>query len=210
VIQFNLLPHREALRIFKQGQFKTSMFLTILLGGITAFVIYGALNSSINAQKDNITVLENEIRRYEAHMLEIKDIKTQIDGLLARQSALQGIQANRNSPVRLLIELANILPQGLVLTKVAQKDQELTLEGTAQTNENLSQLLDKLGKGSACFSKPQLLLSEVQPFNASGNMPAKAFKFSVKATFLACTEGVSAEATPSKAAAAAAPSGILH
>jgi type IV pilus assembly protein PilN len=76
VIQFNLLPHREALRKFKQDQFNASMVLTLILGGITAFAIYGSLVSSIDAQKDNISVLEKEIKRYEAQIIEIKDHKT--------------------------------------------------------------------------------------------------------------------------------------
>jgi len=184
VIQFNLLPHREALRKFKQDQFNASMVLTLMLGGITAFAIYGSLVSSIDAQKDNISVLEKEIKRYEAQIIEIKDLKAQIDALLARQKAVEDIQADRNSPVRLLSELANNLPRGVALTKLVQNDQALTLEGTAQTNENLSQLLDNLGKADAWFSKPELLVSEAQNLNPTGKLPVKAFKFSIKVAFL--------------------------
>ncbi|NCX62778.1 MAG: fimbrial protein, partial [Betaproteobacteria bacterium] len=72
---------------------------------------------------------------------------------------MEDIQADRNTPVRLLTELANNLPQGVALSKLAQRDQELTLEGIAQTNENLSQFLDNLGKTGGWFSKPELQVS---------------------------------------------------
>jgi len=201
VIQFNLLPHREALRKFKQDQFNASMVLTLILGGITAFAIYGSLISSIDAQKDNITVLEKEIKRYEAQIVEIKDLKTQIDALLARQKAVEDIQADRNSPVRLLSELADNLPQGVALTKLAQKDQELTIDGTAQTNENISQFLDNLGKATGWFANPELLVSEALTFNPTGKVPVKAFKFTVKVMFLR-VQAASAPGRPASAAAA--------
>ncbi len=204
MIQFNLLPHREALRKFKQDQFNASMVLTLILGGITAFAIYGSLVSSIDAQKDNISVLEKEIKRYEAQIIEIKDLKTQIDALLARQKAVEDIQADRNSPVRLLSELADNLPQGVALTKLAQKDQELTIEGTAQTNENISQFLDNLGKATGWFANPELLVSEALTFNPTGKAPVKAFKFTVKVMFLRI-QAASAPGRPASAAPAANP-----
>ncbi len=205
MIAFNLLPHREALRQFKQDQFNASVVLTLILGGATALAMYGSLRYSIAAQQDNIAVLEQEIRLYEAQIIEIQGVKTHIDALLARQKAFEDIQADRNSPVRLLSELATILPPGVALSKLAQKGQEITLEGTAQTNENLSQFLDKLGQSGAWFSKPELLVSESHHVNPGGKLPVKAFKFSVKVAFIAA-QAVSAAALPSIAASAAAPS----
>ena len=184
MIRFNLLPHREALRKFNHDQFNAALVLALLLGGITAFVIYGSLVASIDAQNDNITLLEREIKGFEAQIVEIKDLKSQIDALLARQRAVEDIQSDRNSPVRLLSELANNLPQGVALSKLVQKDQDLTLEGTAQTNENLSQFLDNLNAVGGWFTKPELQVSEVQNINPSGKVPVKAYKFSVKAVFL--------------------------
>ena len=209
MIQFNLLPHREALRKFKKDQFNASMVLTLILGGITAFAIYGSLISSIDAQKDNITVLEREIKQYEAQIIEIKDLKTQIDALLARQKAVEDIQADRNTPVRLLSELANNLPQGVALSKLSQRDQVLTLEGTAQTNENLSQFLDNLGKAGGWFSKPELQVSEVQSLSPNGKVPVKAFKFSVKAIFLRAQNASAANGPVPPSTPAKAPSTTL-
>ena len=207
MIAFNLLPHRETLRKFQQDQFNASVVLILILGGVTALAMYGSLRYSIAALQDNIAVLEQEIRLYEAQIIEIQGVKTHIDALLARQKAFEDIQADRNSPVRLLSELATILPPGVALSKLAQKGQEITLEGTAQTNENLSQFLDKLGQSGAWFSKPELLVSESHHVNPGGKLPVKAFKFSVKATFMR-DPAASAAALPSIAASAAAPSSV--
>ncbi len=203
MIAFNLLPHREALRKFKQDQFNASLVLTLILGGVTALAMYGLLRFSTSAQQVNISVLEQEIRRYESQIIEIQDVKTQIDTLLARQKAFEDIQADRNSPVRLFSELADILPPGIALSKLVQKGQEITLEGTAQTNENLSQFLDKLGQGGALFSKPELLLSEALHIDPGRKLPVTAYKFLVKVNFMG-EPAASASALPSIEASAAA------
>jgi type IV pilus assembly protein PilN len=129
VIQFNLLPHRAALRKFQQDQFNASLVLTVILGGVTGLAVSAYFISAIAAQENNIAVLENEIRHYQAQIAEANNLHIQIDALRARQKALENLQADRNLPVRLLSELPTKLPQGVSLIKLVQKDAELTLEG---------------------------------------------------------------------------------
>jgi len=204
VIQFNLLPHRAALRKFQQDQFNASLVLTVILGGVTGLAVSAYFISAIAAQENNIAVLENEIRHYEAQIAEANNLHTQIDALRARQKALEDLQADRNLPVRLLSELPTKLPQGVSLIKLVQKDAELTLEGMAQSHESLSQFVENLGHGGAWFSKPELLVSEAQNFSPGGKFSVPASKFLVKVTFLRA-QGVSAGETPSHAASGASP-----
>ena len=204
MIQFNLLPHRAALRKFQQDQFNASLVLTVILGGVTGLAVSAYFISAIAAQENNIAVLENEIRHYEAQIVEANNLHTQIDALRARQKALEDLQADRNLPVRLLSELPTKLPQGVSLIKLVQKDAELTLEGMAQSHESLSQFVENLGHGGAWFSKPELLVSEAQNFSPGGKFSVPASKFLVKVTFLRA-QGVSAGETPSHAASGASP-----
>jgi type IV pilus assembly protein PilN len=204
VIQFNLLPHRAALRKFQQDQFNASLVLTVILGGVTGLAVSAYFISAIAAQENNIAVLENEIRHYEAQIAEANNLHIQIDALRARQKALEDLQADRNLPVRLLSELPTKLPQGISLIKLVQKDAELTLEGMAQSHESLSQFVENLGQDGAWFSKPELLVSEAQNFSPGGKFSVPASRFSVKVTFLRA-QGVSAGETPSHAASGASP-----
>ena len=204
MIQFNLLPHRAALRKFQQDQFNASLVLTVILGGVTGLAVSAYFISAIAAQENNIAVLENEIRHYQAQIAEANNLHIQIDALRARQKALENLQADRNLPVRLLSELPTKLPQGVSLIKLVQKDAELTLEGMAQSHESLSQFVENLGQGGAWFSKPELLVSEAQNFSPGGKFSVPASRFSVKVTFLRA-QGVSAGETPSHAASGASP-----
>lgn len=191
MIYFNLLPHREAMRALQRDQFNKSMILAAILACVTAFVIYGAVSASLDSQKQNQDTLEQEIKQYEKQIIEIKDLESQIASLLARQKAVEDIQSDRNSPVRLLSELVKNTPQGVVITKLSQRDQDITIEGIAKSNETLSEFLDNLGKSDGWFSKPELVVSSAENLVPAGKAEIGTYKFTVKATFMRVAQSVS-------------------
>jgi len=206
MINFNLLPHRERLRMMQRDEFNKSIVLAMILAGVTAFAIYGSLNASLEAQRQNKETLEKEIKHFEAQIVEIKDLEKQISMLLARQKAVEDIQSDRNSPVRLLSEVAKNTPQGVVLTKLGQKDQEVTIEGIAKSNESLSEFLDNLGQTDSWFSKPELQVSSAETVTTPSKAQLSAYKFIIKVMFLRSQESVApmgAASAPSPAASAA-------
>jgi type IV pilus assembly protein PilN len=199
MIYFNLLPHREATRALQRDQFNKSMLLAAILAGITAFAIYGAISTSLDAQRQNQATLEQEIKRFEKQIIEIKDLESQIASLLARQKAVEDIQSDRNSPVLLLSELGKNTPQGVAITKLSQKDQDITLEGIAKSNETLSEFLDNLGKADGWFSKPELVVSSAESLAGAGKAQKSTYKFTVKAVLMRSAQSAS-PASPASAA----------
>ena len=191
MIYFNLLPHREATRALKRDQFHKSLLLAAILAGITAFAIYGAISTSLDAQRQNQETLEREIKQFEKQIVEIKDLENQIASLLARQKAVEDIQSDRNSPVRLLSELGKSTPQGVAITKLSQKDQDITLEGIAKSNETLSEFLDNLGKSDGWFSKPELVVSSAESLSGAGKAQKSTYKFTVKAVLMRSAQSAS-------------------
>jgi type IV pilus assembly protein PilN len=199
MIYFNLLPHREATRALQRDQFNKSMLLAAILAGITAFAVYGAISTSLDAQRQNQATLEQEIKRFEKQIIEIKDLESQFASLLARQKAVEDIQSDRNSPVRLLSELGKNTPQGVAITKLSQKDQDITLEGIAKSNETLSEFLDNLGKADGWFSKPELVVSSAESLAGAGKAQKSTYKFTVKAVLMRSAQSAS-PASPASAA----------
>jgi len=184
MIRLNLLPHREAERKRQQEQFNAAVVLAILVGGIIAFLIYGALVAAIDVERENIAVLEGEIKVLENDIKEIKDLESQIAALQARQRAVEDIQADRNSPVRMLTELSANLPKGVMLTKLSQKDLDLLLEGSAESNEKVAEFMTNLGRPEGWFVRPELveITSEIQTLASKEQV--KVFKFSLKVALL--------------------------
>jgi len=157
MILINLLPHREAARKRRREHFFTVLGASALLGFLVASAIYLWLNAQISAQREQNDYLQGEITKLETEIKEISTLQAEIAGLKARQQAVENLQGDRNLPVHLLNELVSQLPDGVYLSSMKQDDRVVTLQGTAQSNERVSELLRNLGTVSPWLTKPELV-----------------------------------------------------
>ena len=67
------------------------------------------------------------------------------------------MQSDRNLPVHLLNELVLQLPDGVYIEKLKQTDQTVQIQGIAQSNERVSELLNSLATKTPWLSKPELV-----------------------------------------------------
>jgi type IV pilus assembly protein PilN len=156
VILINLLPHREAARKRRQEGFYVALGASALAGGLIAGAIYAWYAAQISSQQSRNTVLQTEIQRLEAQIKDIATLQQEIAALRARQQAVEDLQADRNMPVHLLNELVRQLPDGVYVTNVKQDNQVVTINGVAQSNERVSELLRNLGSNSPWLTRPEL------------------------------------------------------
>ncbi|GKS94552.1 MULTISPECIES: PilN domain-containing protein [unclassified Acidovorax] len=157
MILINLLPHREAARKRRKESFQATMFASFLVGLAIAGGIYWWYQMVITAQQDKNTFLQSEIKVLEGQIKEIATIEEEIAALRARQKAVEDLQSDRNLPVHLLNELVQQLPDGVYVTNLKQVDQVITMQGMAQSNERVSEMLRNLADNTPWFSKPELL-----------------------------------------------------
>ena len=157
MILINLLPHREAARKLRRDIFNVSMLAAFLIGGVIAGAIYLWFQSRISDQQIQNRVLQSEITRLEGQIKDIAGLESEIAGLRARQQAVEDLQADRNVPVHLMTELSKQLPEGVYVASMRQENQNVTLQGVAQSNERVSELLRNLGNNTPWFSKPELV-----------------------------------------------------
>lgn len=157
MILINLLPHREAARKLRKDVFNVSLGLAALAGGVLAGIIFLAFQSQISDQQGRNQLLQTEIKRFDAQIKEIAGLESEITALRARQQAVEDLQADRNLPVHLLTELVKQLPDGVYIVSMRQNNQTVTLQGVAQSNERVSELLRNLGNNTPWFSKPELV-----------------------------------------------------
>jgi len=157
VILINLLPHREVARKRRQDIFNVSLGVSALLGGLLAGMIFLWYQAQISGQQSTNQVLQTEIKRFDAQIKDIAGLETEIAALRARQQAVEDLQADRNLPVHLLTELVKQLPDGVYIASMRQDSQNVTLQGVAQSNERVSELLRNLGNNTPWFSRPELV-----------------------------------------------------
>jgi len=157
VILINLLPHREAARKLRRDVFNISLGTSALVGGLLAGIIFLWYQGQISRQQAKNQVLQTEIKRFDAQIKDIATLEAEITALRARQQAVEDLQADRNLPVHLLTELVRQVPDGIYIASMRQDNQNVTLQGVAQSNERVSEFLRNLGNNTPWFSKPELV-----------------------------------------------------
>ena len=208
MILINLLPHREAARKRRRDIFNVSLGISALLGGLIAGAIFLWFQAAISTQQGVNSVMEVEIKKLEAQIADIVGLESEIAALRARQQAVEDLQSDRNLPVHLMKEIVNQLPEGVFLVKMAQVDQSVTLNGTAQSNERVAELLRNLTSNTPWFTKPELVEIVAGTLALSPRDQKRVSNFTVRVKLVRATEAekVSAKASaPASAAAVAVP-----
>ncbi|KQP48534.1 PilN domain-containing protein [Pseudorhodoferax sp. Leaf274] len=155
-VRINLLPHREAARKARKDAFQVMLGVSALIGLAVAGVVYLWFQARIENQQGRNQFLQTQIQALDVQIKEIATIEQEIAALTARQKAVEDLQADRNLPVHLLNELVKQLPDGVYITSLRQDDQAVTLQGVAQSNERISELLRNLAENTPWLSKPDL------------------------------------------------------
>ncbi len=173
---FNLLPWRDARRRERHRQFRSLLGLAGALGLAVVLAVF-VLNQRRLAQTDDRhQLLSAQIALLDARIGEVRMLREKIAALIARREAVRDLQRARAAPVRFLDELAERIPQGVMLKSVQQAGR-ITLAGFAQSGARVSALLQALS-GGAAVSHPELV--EIKSATlGQGRDARKVFEFTI-------------------------------
>jgi type IV pilus assembly protein PilN len=209
VILINLLPHREAARKRRREAFYAALGASAVAGGIIAGGIYLWYAAQISNQQGKNLVLQTEIKRLEGQIKDIATLQAEIAALRARQQAVEDLQADRNMPVHLLNELVKQLPDGVYISSLRQDNQTVTIVGTAQSNERVSELLRNLGTKSPWLTRPELVEITAGSVALSARDHRRVANFNMRIRLLRASEAQkaagAASGAPAPTAGASAP-----
>lgn len=203
MILINLLPHREIARKRRKELFNASLALSVFVGGLLAGLVFLWLESQISAQQDKNQLLKTEIQKFDLQIKEIAGLEGEIAALLARQQAVENLQADRNMPVYLLTELVKQLPEGVYVSALRQEGQNVVLQGVAQSNERVSELLRNLGNNSPWFTRPELVEIVAGTANLTARDVRRVANFQIRVRLVRPNEAQQTPAQKSSAASAA-------
>ncbi|MCU0769545.1 MAG: PilN domain-containing protein [Burkholderiaceae bacterium] len=201
MILINLLPHREARRRQRKRAFFVALALSAGLGVVIAAVWYGVLAQLTAAQTSRNDFLQAEIKRLDDQIKDIAQLRAEIDALKARQTAVEGLQTDRNMPVHLLDELVKQTPEGVYLTSVKQNGPLVLINGMAQTNERVSEFLRNTLYNSPWLERPELV--EIKAAGQAQGAPRDARRLNEFSMRVSLKAPQAAEAASAPAAASA-------
>ena len=204
MLLINLLPHREAARKRRREMFYAALGASAVGGLVIAGGIWLWYSAQISDQQNRNQILATEIKRLEGQIKDIASLQEEIAALRARQQAVEDLQADRNLPVHLLNELVRQLPDGVYITTLKQENQVVTLTGSAQSNERVSELLRNLATGSPWLTKPDLVEIVAGNVALAPRDTRRVSNFTMRVRLLRASEVAQAAAAAASAAATSA------
>ena len=156
MIKINLLPHREEKRKQLKSNFYALLLLYAIVGAFIVVVVSLYYSRELTIQTDKNELIKGENVKLDDKIKEIATLKQEIDGLKARQQAVEDLQGDRNQPVYLLDELVKLTPEGIYLRGLKQDGQRVVLNGFAQSQDRVAEFIRNLGTKSDWMFKPDL------------------------------------------------------
>ncbi len=196
MILINLLPHREEKRKRRKAVFFAGLGLAGFVGVAIAAAWFLVLQQMTSSQQERNQYLRGEITKLDVQIKDIASLKAEIEALKARQKAVEDLQTDRNVPVHLLNDLVRHTPEGVYLTAIRQTDRVVSINGIAQTQERVSELLRNTANNAQWLQRPQLV--EITATSAQGR---RLFQFVMRVTL----KQPAAAAAPGAAASAPSP-----
>jgi type IV pilus assembly protein PilN len=151
MIKINLLPVRAAKKREFGRQQIVLFALILVLAGIGNWFWYSKVNSELNQLDGQITRTKAEISQLEKTIGEVKSIKEDKKALEDKLKILDTLKKGRTGPVKVMDELATIIPQKVWINDYAEAGGSVTMVGQASSYEDLSAFSKKL-KASTHFT----------------------------------------------------------
>jgi type IV pilus assembly protein PilN len=156
MVRINLLPVRVSKKK-EAGKQQVLLFVVILIAGLLGNFAWA--NQRAGVLKDLRTQVDRkkaEIAQLERIIGEVKDIRAQQDELKKKLDVLDKLKAGRSGPVRMLDELATLIPKRLWLKTLAERGgTAISFTGTAATIDDVSAFMAAL-KDSTHFTGVEL------------------------------------------------------
>jgi type IV pilus assembly protein PilN len=169
--RINLLPWREAQRKERKLAFSVALLVAGVAACVTAFAVYLAFGSMIEAQEVRNERLRTEIKAVDKQIEEINNLENAKQKFIARMTIIEQLQRSRPEIVHVFDEIVRTLPDGVYLTGVKQNNTKLRFDGVAQSSTRVSSFMRNID-GSDWLKNPEL---EVVQTNKGSNTGGSSF-----------------------------------
>src|SRR3954468_10768533 len=151
MIRINLLPVRAAKKREFGRQQIVLFALLMVLAAIGNYFWYGHVSNQLSTLDKQIASSRAEIAQLEKTIGEVKSIKDDKKALEDKLKVLDTLKKGRTGPVKVMDELATIIPQKVWINDYVEAGGSVTMVGSASSYEDLSAFSKKL-KASVHFT----------------------------------------------------------
>lgn len=142
--KINLLPWREELRAERKKQFLTTLVMVAAIAVLSLFLADMYENAQIDHQQARNDYLSKHIAELDEQVAEIRNLQRRRTELIERMRIIQELQGNRPIIVRVMDQLVKTVPDGVFYTSLTTKDNVISIQGIAESNNRVSSLMRRL------------------------------------------------------------------
>lgn len=177
--QINLLPWREEARLAKKLRFLI-LFAAFFVATILLFLLVHFIMTALISRQQSInTYLQNRLDQEKAATVTLNTKKLDMGLREFQLVTAYRIQNQSFKAVSLLNALATNIPDGVNLTKVEKVNDQITLEGQAQSNLEVTAFIKNL-ENTGKFNQPVLTsISDIEANKEQNVEVAKLFQIQV-------------------------------
>ncbi|MFC4655616.1 MULTISPECIES: PilN domain-containing protein [Rheinheimera] len=137
----NLLPWREAARKQRQLKYLQQLAQVALVAFVLMFLLMWLVQARTEGQKVRNSVLEAENQLLDKKLYEIRLLNQKKKDLEQRLALIEQLQQRRNLGTQIFDQIAHVVPDGVYLTGMDKKANQLLLTGRSESNNRLSTML---------------------------------------------------------------------
>jgi len=167
MIQINLLPVKAAKKREFGRQQLVLFVLLLVLAGIGNYFVYNRFESELRSLDKQIATTRSEIAQLEKTIGEVKSITQDKRALEDKLKILDALKKGRTGPVKVMDELATIIPNKAWITEYTEQNGNVVMRGLSVTYEDLSAFAQKL-KTSKYFAN--VTIKKASQKNQSGTV----------------------------------------
>lgn len=188
----NLLPWRERLREERKREFLVMLGGIVIIAGGLVFLVDRFYRGELDDQRSRNSLISGQISVMDSRLNEISQLREQRADILDRMEVIRDLQGTRPLIVYVFDELVRTLPDGVWFNSVERQQTALSIEGVAETNNRVSELMRRLDE-SDWFGEPGLERISAVDQAETGQGRANAFSLTLQLEGLAEEESGSEE-----------------
>ena len=164
-----------------------------------AFVVAMVFDSLLVQQRDSNELSKAEIKILDVKIKQAATLQKDIAELKKRKQALDDLQFERFLTVHLMNALTAHLPDGILLTKVLQSPDGISISGDALSSDSVFEWMTQLTQKSDLFSHPELLEMRLGTSDTGPSLNTPVSRFSLRVKLQTTATSITTSASPSKA-----------
>ncbi len=188
MVRINLLPVKVSKKK-EAGKQQLIFIVLLLLGGLVGNWIWHENRAGdLDGREKRLSKTRADIQAIEKIIGEVTSIRAEQKALRDKLEVLEQLKRGRSGPVKMLDELATIIPKRVWLKRLGESGGKVSFDGSAGNIEDVSAFMAAL-KGSTHFKSVELKNTEV----GSATSGQRTVNFAIECTVSYQADGVPAE-----------------